>query len=434
MKIALISPKVNFSTNIKELNEFWEKINKSSSNNNLWFGVSSALLTIAALTPAGNNIEFIDENYDKIDFSKNYDLVGISLMTQQAVHGYEIADHFRKMNVKVVLGGVHVSVLPEEAKSHADCVVIGEAEYVWTEILADLKKKKLKPIYKSENVVDLKDSPIPRYDLLKFLNYKFINVQTSRGCPHDCEYCTASKIFGHQYRNKSNEQVINEIKLIKKYSNAPFIAFSDDNFLVNRKLSISLLEKMIDLKIRWHAQSDISIGNDIDLLKLMRKSGCNFVFIGLESVSQKSLVGLDKNEWKLSQLKNYSYYINNIQKQGIGVIGAFIIGLDEDEPADFQKIQNFVIDNNLYGSSFTILTPYPGSRIREKFKKDNRLEMNSWEHYTGYNVTYLPKKMGKEDIERGIITLYKSIYTNENYLKKMEYFKKIQKSNMVKFK
>jgi radical SAM superfamily enzyme YgiQ (UPF0313 family) len=431
MRILLISPKVGFSTEIKELNTFWNELNKLSPDSNLWFGVSSALLTVAALTPSDHNIEFIDENFNQIDFSKNYDLVGISLMTQQAIHGYKIADRFRNNNIKVVLGGVHVSLLPEEAINHADCIVIGEAEYVWKDILKDLENTNLKEIYKSNMVVDLKDSPVPRYDLLNISNYKFINVQTSRGCPHDCDYCTASKIFGFHYRNKNIKQVINEIEYIKTILKDPFIAFSDDNFLVNRKLSINLLEEIIPLKIRWHAQSDISIGADQDLLKLMKKSGCNFVFIGLESITKKGLTGLDKKGWKLTQLKNYSKYINNIQNQGIGVIGAFIIGLDEDELFDFQNISNFVKEHNLYGSSFTILTPYPGSRTMDKLRMENRINVFSWDKYTGYNVTFSPNKMSKEDLERGIISLYKSVYTKENYLNKMQYFKKIQ-NNLIK--
>jgi Fe-S oxidoreductase len=276
MKICLIAPKVNFSTNIKELNEFWHEFQKEEPNRNIWSGVSTALLTIAALTPSENDIVFIDENYENIDFSQKYDLVGISSMTPNAMRAYTISDEFRNREIKVVLGGVHPTLLPDEAKEHCDAVVIGEAENVWKDVLEDTKNNILKSFYHSNKLANLNLSPIPRFDLLKADNYKYIWLQTSRGCPHDCEYCTASKIFGKGFRRKNNDQIFKELELIKSKFGNKQIFFADDNFLAQKEKIRPLIEKLTDLHLRWNAQCDISIGQDDKFLELLKKAVVHF--------------------------------------------------------------------------------------------------------------------------------------------------------------
>ncbi len=261
-KICLISPKVNFSTNIKDLHDFWYSSPEAAPYRNLWSGVGSGLLTIAALTPPSYEVHFIDENFETIDFSEEFDLVGISMMTPQAVQGYKIADEFRKRNVPVVLGGIHPTLMQEEAIQHSDSVLIGEAEYIWPQFLEDFKNDNIQKIYKNTVLVDLKHSPLPRYDLLKSQYYQYIWIQTSRGCPHDCEYCSSTKIFSSVYRTKSIEQVTNEIQLIKKLFNNKPIFFSDDNFLSHIIKDNNLLEVIKKANIKWNAQCDINIGKD----------------------------------------------------------------------------------------------------------------------------------------------------------------------------
>lgn len=431
MNIGLIAPKVGFSTNIDELGEFWSHLAKAVPYWNIWSGVSSALLTVAALTPSSYEIDFVDENFDTIDFSKDYDLVGISAMTQQAIGAYHIADEFRKRDISVVIGGVHATMLPEEAKQHAESVVIGEAEHVWPVLLKDFERKNLKPFYKGDRLVNLKDSPVPRFDLLNSEHYHFIWLQTSRGCPHDCEYCTASKIFGPGYRTKGYDQIITELEFIRQHFRDKPISFADDNFLVNKKSFEPLLEKMIDMKIRWQAQCDISIGENEEFLHLMRRSGCSLVFVGLESISEEGLRTIDKRGWKFRQLKNYSRNIQKIQSAGIGVMGAFMVGLDSDDTATFDRLAGFIIDQNLYHASVTVLTPVPGTRLRQRLEKENRLLPTTWDSYTGYNVNHIPKKMSVEELERCLTKLYRRIYSQEVYLKRLAHFKEIQK-NLIK--
>jgi radical SAM superfamily enzyme YgiQ (UPF0313 family) len=427
MRIALISPKVGFTTRIKELEELWFNSKEASPYRNYWTGVSSGLLTVAALTPADIDVDFVDENMEGIDFSGDYDLVGISAMTQQSIRAYQIAEEFRKRKIKVIIGGIHATVLPEEVKLHADSVVIGEVELLWSIILEDFKSNKLKPFYKADSLFELNKAPVPRFDLLQKGRYPIIWMETSRGCPHDCEYCASTRIFGHKYRNKSREQVIRDIIFIKKHHGDVRIAFSDDNFLVNKCLSKELLPQITELNIRWHALCDISIGNDEELLDLLYKSGCTYLFIGLESVSRESLNSIEKSNWKSKQFANYANYIKSIQSSGIGVMGSFIVGLDHDFPNIFKSIADFIIDNNLYAASITILTPFPGTRLRVRMEKEGRLLIRDWSYYTGYNVNYVPNHISIEEIESELVSLYRAVYRKDVYERKMVFFKKIQK-------
>lgn len=262
MKIALISPKAPaLSTNLK-IQKTIDELKEFDFLKQNWRGLSYGLLIIAALTPASYEIDFIDENYDPINFSIKYDLVAISASTTAiANRAYQIADQFRKERMKVVIGGIHATVLPEEAKEHADSVIIGESEYLWPILINDLEKNNLNSFYKTDKLVNLREIPPPRYDLLKADRYRIIWLQTARGCPHDCEICAASKVYGKKYRRKDVEQVVNEIKFIKqKLGNIP-IGFSDDNLFVDKKYLKLFLERIIPLKIRWYGMTDISIGS-----------------------------------------------------------------------------------------------------------------------------------------------------------------------------
>ena len=428
MRIALISPKGNFLSRNPEFIDFWSNSREMSTYRSYWSGVSSALLIVAALTPRSFEIKFIDENIEEIDFSEEYDLVGITAMTQQAVRAYKIADEFRQKGIRVVIGGIHATILPEEAKHHANSVVIGEAEYVWPQLIDDLKKNRLSQFYKSDKMVDLKDSPIPRYDLIKGKNYKVIWIQATRGCPHDCEFCATSTVYGKKYRNKSIEQVVGEVKFIKRNFGDIQIGFGDDNMFVNRHTSMSLLKAIAPLNIRWFTQSDISVAEDSKLLDALRKSGRMVLFIGFESVSREALEGIDAHKWKLRQLDKYSEYINKIQTHGIGVMGAFIVGFDNDDVTSFKKLSNFIIDNNLYAAQITILTPLPGTRLRKKMEKENRLFPAGWENYTCLNANFAPRKMTPEQLEAGLLKIYKDVFNKSVYLQKMKYFKEIYRT------
>jgi len=427
MKIGLINPK-GLTTNDNELEQIFQSTNNVQSyTDSLSRAFGTGLLVISALTPSHIEIEIIDENIDNIDFNKDYDLIGISVMTHQASHAYEIADAFRNRGIIVAIGGIHATVLPDEAKQHCDSVFIGEAEHTWPVFLKDVENGNVLDFYKSEKLVDMANIPTPRYDLLKKENYKIIWMQTGRGCPHDCEFCVASNVYGYKYRQKPLNQILDELKVIHNiWPNAP-INFADDNFFINRKFSKKLVRHLREMNLRWFAQSDISIANDEDFITELKAAGCATLFIGFESVSESSLSSINKNSWKLKQLKTYPEAIKKIQSKGIGIIGAFIIGFDGDTKETFNQLTDFILDNNIFIPQITILTPLPGSRLYERLKKENRLTDVPWGNYTFTEINYIPKNMTGEELKNGLYQIYKKVYSKEARLKVAKHFKNIFK-------
>ncbi len=418
------------------------KIKKSLDENNKNFKAyntsSLSIITIAGLTPADIEISYIDENFEEIDFSIKYDIVGISAATQQAIQAYEVAKEFRKRGTYVVMGGIHASVLPDEALECVDTVIIGEAEDLWPQFLDDFKNNREKKIYKQPEgtYVDLTKSPVPRYDLLKNMDHlkdykKFNNmipIQVSRGCPHNCEFCVVTKMYGRKFRKKTIEQVKLEINKIKKYFPGKVVFFADDNLFIDRKFARELLATIKELKIRWWAQTDISIGEDEELLSLIYESGGLLLLIGFESINPENLKGVNNNSWKYRQLANYSKNIERIQKHGIIVFGSFIFGLDNDNKNVFNYVVEFMNENNLV-AQLTISTPLPGSRLLERLRKENRLIEKEpfWDKCTYLDVLYQPKKMTVEELEDGIIWAYNQIFNENAGLRRMQYLKEIYK-------
>ncbi|MFH1782880.1 MAG: radical SAM protein [Candidatus Omnitrophota bacterium] len=427
MKIGLISPKGILSKN-KKLVNFWNKSLETFSYRKSLTGFSSNLLIIASLTPQSYKLTFVDENFDQINFDEHYDLVAITCMTQQAKRAYEIGDFFRKKNIKVIIGGVHATLLPEEAKEHADSVVIGEAENIWSDILLDFNNNSLKTFYKSDRPVDLTKIPLPRYDLVNKENYSVVWIQTSRGCPIDCDFCSASKIFGLQIRHRKVEQIIEEIKLVKKIWRFPQISFADDNIFMDRKYAVQLVNALIPLKIRWFAQTDVSIAEDDNLLKKLKKSGCKILFIGFETINKKNVEGTDKTNFKYKRVLKYKEHIRKIQSYGIGIMGAFMVGFDNDDKTVFKKTSDFIVDNKLYAAQITILTPLPGTRLRDRLKNENRLLSKTWDNYTFLDVNFMPANMTPNELQKGLFEIYKKVYSKDSAIKRTQHFKNIYKN------
>jgi len=377
------------------------------------------------LTPNDIELELIEEGIDEIDFNRGYDLVAITAVTQQANRAYEIVRRCREKNIKVVLGGIHATVLPDEAKLYADSVVVGEAENSWPRLLDDFRHNKLSPIYASEQEVDLRESPIPRYELLGEKPCRLVWVQATRGCPHDCSFCCASRVYGPKYRHKSIDQVVEEIKKIRRIKKHTLIGFADDNLLCDKDYSRQLLEKVAALKIKWIGQSDISIADDNNLLKLTKRSGCVALLIGFESIIEDNLRGLDSSNWKFKHLKTYVEGIRAIQGDGIGIIGTFIVGFDNDDNSIFNKLADFIRSNHLAGGQIAALTPFPHTRIRENLLSEGRVLNTRWENYTLYDVNIKPKKMSPHELEKGILDTFKKVYSPGTAIEKGAYFKGI---------
>jgi radical SAM superfamily enzyme YgiQ (UPF0313 family) len=429
MNLGLISPKGTLFFELPEFREFWDNIGGVGYYKNVWSGISTALPLLAALTPPSFDIRIIDENSEVLDYNEPYDIVGISAMTKQATRAYEIADKFRAQGVYVVMGGIHPTVMYDEAGLHADTVIAGEAEELWPVFIEDYLKGHPRTLYKNERPgeINLARSPVPRYNLMKKENYSSLWPQTTRGCPHYCEFCAASNIYGPKFRHKTIDQVLKEVEIIKETWKNGMICFADDNMFVDREFSKELLREFIPLKFSWMAQSDISAGEDDQLLELLFDSGCEALYVGLETLSEKNLVNLDPHDWKLKKLRDYPVLIQRIQEHGIGIHGSFMLGFDEDTEASFQNIIDFIIENKLFGGTVSILTPYPGSKLRERLEKEGRLLDLEWSKYNGGNVTFMPRSMDPRQLYAGFLRTWREIYAPAVQEQKRDYFKSIYK-------
>lgn len=427
MRIALISPKgvgMGKSEENKKTDRIYQSLSNIDTLKDLMSCPNAPLLTIAAIaTPYFDEIIYIDEEIEEIDFSIHYDVVGMSFMTQQATRAYEISEIFKELGTYTVCGGMHPTNLPDQTLEYFDTVFIGEGEDTWHDFMSDFNAGKPKCIYKNYNEIDMEKVAMPRYDLLKINRYKTIPVQISRGCPHNCAFCASTKVYGPKYRHKSVQQVIDEIVYIKTLKQFPHIYFTDDNMLVKRDFAIELLTKLKTMGINWMTHTDISVAENKDILELLYSSGCRKLVIGFESIESESLKALEK--WKYNKLNQYANYIEKIQSYGIGVWGTFIVGLDGDENSVFQKVIDFTLSNHLYGAMISVPTPFPGSQLYKQLEDENRILTKHWGSYTLWNVVVKPKNMTVKELEEGFEYTLKCIYSTEATRKRMEYFKKL---------
>jgi radical SAM superfamily enzyme YgiQ (UPF0313 family) len=434
--ICLISPKRTIWSKTDRIKNVLEE---RSNLLKPWYSPNLSILTIVGLTPSNIEVSYIDEDFEEIDFNIHYDMVGISAMTQQVTRGYEIAKEFRRRGTYVAMGGIHASVLPDEVLKWVDTVIIGEAEDLWPQFLEDFKENREKRSYKQPEgkFVDLTKSPVPSYDFLKNKNYfknpkyfyNLIPVQVSRGCPHNCEFCLVTKCYGNKFRKKTIEQVTLEINKIKECFPGKTIMFADDNLFIDRKYARELMILLKELRIRWVAQSDISIGEHEDLIKLAYESGGLFLLIGFESINPENLKTMNNNSWKCKQLANYPINIERIQTHGIIVFGSFIFGLDNDDKNVFNDVVQFMDENNITGQ-LTIATPLPGSRLLERLKQEDRLIEKEpfWDKCTFFDVLYKPKKMTVDELEEGFIWAYKQLFNEKSFAGRARYLKEMYKN------
>ena len=379
---------------------------------------SLGLLTLAGMTPESVEVEYLEipDIKDVVEPPGAFDLVAISTYSAQVFEAYELADRYKAKGVKTVIGGPHVTCVPEEAKAHCDAVVIGEGEPVWPELLHDFERGALKPFYSSlDRDFDLKDAPLPSFELLDPGKYNRVTIQTSRGCPHRCEFCGASILICRKYKQKPAHKVREEIRAIKRIWEKPFIEFADDNTFVNKRYWKDLLKNLRGEDIKWFTETDISVADDDELLILMRESGCQQVLIGLESPTASGLNGLElSNNWKVKQLDKYRGAIDKIQANGITVNGCFILGLDGHDKGIFGKVWDFVRESGLYEVQITIMTAFPGTPLHDRLMKEDRvLEKGNWAKCTLFDVNYRPQNMSVKELETGFRDLAERVYSAE---------------------
>lgn len=420
MKIAFIAPLGvevyqeghifnEFIKNRKELTSF--------TDDELEIMPNLALLTLAAYArKTGHIVEYFEElDYRDAEdlppwLEGGFDLAAISAFTCQAPRAYKIADGLREKGIPVVIGGNHITALPEEALQHADYVIVGEGEDTFPVFLEDFANGVAERVYTSTHSVDMASIPAPLFEILQNPGkYNKIPIQATRGCPRNCDFCSITAVYGHNFRKKPVDRVMEEIRLAVKVFGKPHISFVDENMLIDRPYAKELLTELEKLNLPWECYCDISVADDGELLELMGRSGCYEIQVGLETVNPESLK--EASPWKYRQLKSYPEKIKRIQSAGVGVMGLFMLGMDRDGPDIFQRLWDFIRENNIFEADLAIMQPLPGSELFLRLRNENRIVSFCWERYTWYHINHIPAGMTDLELKEGMQWLHRKIHS-----------------------
>ncbi len=378
---------------------------KSASNWIRYFQLPPvSLFQLAASVPECWDITFWDENVQGV-YKGGFeaDLVGLTAMTAQANRAYELADEARSEGRPTVLGGIHPSTLPAEASAHADSVVVGEAEPVLRDLLSDFERRSLKPLYQSGEFTPLDGVPPPRTAVSRGVRYLSRNlVQTARGCPWDCDFCSVVPVFGRRFRHRPVRDVLAQLEALP----GRFVLFLDDNINANPAYCTELLSGMASMGKRWVGQASLSIARDPGLLDLARKSGCMGLLVGLETIGD----GRADTFRKLEAAGDPEEAVRRIQECGIALEGSFIFGLDGDTPDVFERTVAWAEKVHLCTGTFQLLTPYPGTRLHERLAAEGRILTRDWDRYTQDQVVIRPAGMPPERLWEGFVWARKAFY------------------------
>lgn len=379
---------------------------------------SLGLLTLAGITPKHIDLEYLEvRDVDHENLPSHFDAVALSTLTATSKEAYRLAERFRQIGTTVILGGLHATLCPEEAARHVDCLVIGEGEPVWPEIMRDLEAGELQPVYdaRTRGPFDFTRAPMPRFDLLSPDRYPRFTVQTQRGCPLACEFCAASMRLSPKFRTKPVEKVIAEIRELKSLFRRPFIEFADDNTFADKRHGKKLMRALAKEQVNWFTETDVSIADDEDLIKMMRDAGCHQILIGFESPNFNTMDGIEqKSNWKARRTERYLKAVETIQKHGVTVNGCFILGMDGDDPSCFDNVFQFVSDSGLYDVQITYLTPFPGTPLHHRLSEEGRLLVEgASERCTLFDINFQPTHMSVSELETGYRKLLSRLYNEE---------------------
>jgi radical SAM superfamily enzyme YgiQ (UPF0313 family) len=374
---------------------------------------SLGLPTLAAHTPPDCMVKMVDERISPLDLEDDADLVGITVMTPLASRAYTIADEFRQRGKKVVMGGMHVSALPDEALAHCDAVVIGEGESIWPQIIKDFKNGMLQSKYRANELFDFSTALPPRWDIIDKHFYSPVDfIETTRGCPVNCNYCSVTQYFGGKYRVKPLklvEQQISKVKPINKlFALKNLVFFVDDNIIANRKHCIELLTMLKNYNIQWLGQASLSVARDDEILKLMSETRCLGLLVGMESLSKETLEECGK---RINNPTEYESAVAKLHRYGIGVKAAFMLGFDNDTVSTFVQLEEFILNSSFDSIYFSILTPYPGTRLFQQMEKEGRLIHKEWEKYDTTHVVFRPKNMTAQQLQQWYNRIYKRAFS-----------------------
>jgi radical SAM superfamily enzyme YgiQ (UPF0313 family) len=386
---------------------------------------------VAAVTPPDVEVKIIDEAHEKVNFDEKVDLVGITAQTPVAPRAYQIAEEFRKRGIPVVMGGVHASMLPEEALRHVDAIVVGEAEEAWPDLIEDFRKGQMGRIYQGNGFVNPSNLPLPKRALLNDKCYVPLKlIETTRGCPHHCDFCGVSKFFGFRYRSRPIKEIEQELrtlfpkgpvmnsvlkKILSLFSkDLPYflkrrlLYIIDSNVAGDRRFALELVSLLKEFDLYWYGHAPVSVAFDQELLKGFSQSGCIAINIGFESFSTENLQAMGKG---FNQPSRYADAVQRIHDQGIGIMGTFIVGLDSDDPGVFQRIIDFCISVRLDWALTFIMAPYPGTDSFLRLEKEGRIFCKDWEKYDSLNVVYQPSLISVKELIHGMRKIWKEVFS-----------------------
>jgi radical SAM superfamily enzyme YgiQ (UPF0313 family) len=384
MKLLLIAP----------ASGHWRSVGRARLFNGRTFRFSLlSLLSVAAETPPEVDVQLVDEQVEDVPWDAPVDLVGITCMTAAAPRAYEIAARFRQRGVPVVLGGMHPTLCPEDATEHADAIVVGEAEGIWPQVLADVRAGRLQSIYRNPSPPPLEGlKPLPRH-LLNGRRYATVqNVQATRGCPHGCDFCSVAAFNHRTQRQRPIPEVVREIAGLP----GRFFIFVDDNLVADRQYARDLFQALRPLRKRWITQATLSMADDPDLVKLAADAGCIGVFVGLETFSAANLDAVNKH---CNQVEKYRGWIRCFHAQGIGVEAGIVFGFPADRPQTFERTLRLLDELEVDVILVSIFTPLPGTP-RFEAMHDRVLDRN-WAHYDFHHVVFEPWGMSAEALQAG---------------------------------
>jgi radical SAM superfamily enzyme YgiQ (UPF0313 family) len=373
------------------------------------------LTTLAALIPKELNasVRLIDESIETIPDNLDADIVGMTVISGTASRSYELAKRFREQGILVVLGGPHVTLLPDEAKQYADVIFTGYAEQTWPQFLHDFKNKELKDIYTQNDDFSLEDMPFPKRELFdkKYFLTQAV-FEATRSCVHKCEFCVAPTAWGSKQYQKPIDWVIEDIKRVGEKK----IIFVDLNLVSDREYAKELFTRLITLNVHWYGLSTVLIANDDEMMELMARSGCKGLLLGLESISNNTLKEAKKH---FNGTVDYKLLIQKLHSLGISVQGCFVFGLDNDTIDTFDETVEFVLETGIDLPRFAIATPFPSTPLYHRLNAENRILTKNWELYDGQHVVFEPKQMSVEELLFGHERAWKKVYSYSGIAKRL---------------
>ncbi len=443
MKNSLKVKKQIYLINPKNLVNFWTMDSSVKALGAKSMMPNNSLATIAALTPKDLNIEYsyCDENISRIKFNKRCDLVAITGFKLHAQRIAEISAQFRKRGIPVAIGGPYATLYPDEGRKIADFLFVGEAEYTWPRFLREWIEGTPQNEYIQTEFVDMSRSPAPDWSFVKSNHYLYYTVQTSRGCPHNCDFCDVKGLVGRRYRTKSIEQIMHEINNAYE-AGAETIFFSEDNFFVNKKFTVKLLNKIIDWNtqlprpVSFSAQATIRVGDDEEILKLMADARFSVLFLGVESIRKECLDEVNKGHlFKFNPVKS----VSRISSYGILPFIGLIVGFDNDDRNSFRELNDFLEETNSPIASVSVLNAPEKTALYSRLRKEGRL-VDNFHGVWHFTTNIIPRSMTMRELLGGHRTLFQGLYSPENFekralgwLKNIRYFTPLYTRQKVNF-